>query len=397
MSCADSFVGIGMGAIQAGLFLPRAQEAGLPRTILVRRPAQAAAIARAGAIALNVATQGGLTVRHVHDVKAATLDAPEALPALIAATEIAVAVSSVADYAGLAPLLAAATRAKAGGQGPPALIYASENHLEAARLLQDAIVAEGGDPSLFQPVDTVIGKMSRTLRDPSEIARLGLACGTPALPEAWLIEAFDDIHISRVDPGRTSGRRLGGLTEHADLLPFERAKLNGHNAAHAAFAYAGLLTGRATIAEVMDDPDILTLFRAAFVEETGAALIDLHGGTAPLFSPAGWAAHADGLFARMANPWLADDCARVGRDPARKLGWDDRLVGTIRLVEGTGRPAPRWRIALQMAMAAGHLDAPALTDAWADHAGSDIAHAFAATLPPDRAAAAARFPTLLPA
>jgi mannitol-1-phosphate 5-dehydrogenase len=33
----------------------------------------------------------------------------------------------------------------------------------------------------------------------------------------------------------------------------------------------------------------------------------------------------------MTNPHLQDSVERVGRDPHRKLGWDDRLVGTLRL------------------------------------------------------------------
>ena len=32
----------------------------------------------------------------------------------------------------------------------------------------------------------------------------------------------------------------------------------------------------------------------------------------------------------MLNPLLADPVARVTRDPVRKLGWEDRLIGAIR-------------------------------------------------------------------
>jgi mannitol-1-phosphate 5-dehydrogenase len=32
----------------------------------------------------------------------------------------------------------------------------------------------------------------------------------------------------------------------------------------------------------------------------------------------------------MVNPYLRDPIDRVTRDPIRKLGWDDRLVGSIR-------------------------------------------------------------------
>ena len=46
------------------------------------------------------------------------------------------------------------------------------------------------------------------------------------------------------------------------------------------------------------------------------------------------------LMERMVNPWLNDLVARVIRDPRRKLGWNDRLIGTMRLVLDAGI-APR--------------------------------------------------------
>ena len=134
-----SFVGIGMGAIQAGLFLPRAQEAGLARTVLVRRPAQARAISAAGAVTVNVARADGIHRREVSELTAHTLSADAALPALVAATHVAVAVSSVSDYSGLAPLLSAALAAKAAGQGPKAILYTSENALDAAARMAAAL------------------------------------------------------------------------------------------------------------------------------------------------------------------------------------------------------------------------------------------------------------------
>jgi len=42
----------------------------------------------------------------------------------------------------------------------------------------------------------------------------------------------------------------------------------------------------------------------------------------------------------MANPHLRDAVDRIIRDPRRKLGWQDRLVGAMRLARGQGI-APR--------------------------------------------------------
>jgi mannitol-1-phosphate 5-dehydrogenase len=59
-------------------------------------------------------------------------------------------------------------------------------------------------------------------------------------------------------------------------------------------------------------------------------------------------------FGRMTNPYLGDTVERVGRNPQRKLGWDDRLVGTMRLALRENL-APR-RYALGAAAALAGLD-----------------------------------------
>jgi mannitol-1-phosphate 5-dehydrogenase len=79
------------------------------------------------------------------------------------------------------------------------------------------------------------------------------------------------------------------------------------------------------------DPDLLGFIRDAFLKESGEALIRKHAGVDPLFTSEGYRAYALDLLERMTNPYLQDSVERVGRDPHRKLGWDDRLVGTLRL------------------------------------------------------------------
>src|SRR5208282_1019464 len=70
----------------------------------------------------------------------------------------------------------------------------------------------------------------------------------------------------------------------------------------------------------------------AFIEESGRALIAKHEGVDELFTPRGFEHYASDLMERMVNPWLNDLVARVIRDPRRKLGWSDRLIGTMRMV-----------------------------------------------------------------
>jgi len=348
----SAFAGIGMGAIQTGLFLPRALEAGMKTTLLVRDGGLAARVDAAGEICVNLAGHDGLATLSLPDVRAIALTDPACCEILTEASEVAIAVSSIGDYPGLAGLLAEATLRKAAGEGGKCLLYACQNESGAASALTETIIEAGGVPGMFQVLDMVIGKMSRTLRDPDEIARLGLARSFPGATRSWLVEVYDRIHISRVATDRGIERRLPRLEEHGDLQPFEAAKLNGHNAAHAALAYAGRLLGLQRLADVLECPPVLDLVRDAFLLETGTALQLRFGDRDALFSEGGWTNHCDALFRRMANPWLNDDCGRVGRHPDRKLGWHDRLVGTVRLVEATGVSAERWRLALHCAIEA---------------------------------------------
>ena len=365
------FVGIGMGAIQAGLFLPRAEAAGLSRTVLVRRLEQADAINTAESLFVNVASQSALSATALTDIQALALKDDAALDALIEATEIAVAVSSTQDYGSFADLLAAAMVHKAQGKGPQCVIYTCENDLMAAQKLRQDILSAGGDAGVFEVLDTVIGKMSRTVRDQSEIHELGLAKSGMENGTAWLVEDFEKIYVAQPSPEFAPLIRLPQLEFRDSLQPYELAKLHGHNAAHAAIAFAGLLAGKPLIKDVLTLEEPRSTIWRAFVEETGGALSVRFGATDPAFRRPLWQSEGAALFERIGNPWLNDSCARVARDPERKLGWNDRLVGTIRFVEDCGIAATGWRFALHSAVEATATTDTRLRALW-ENAGASV-------------------------
>jgi hypothetical protein len=80
-------------------------------------------------------------------------------------------------------------------------------------------------------------------------------------------------------------------------------------------------------------------------------LIRKHAGKDRLFTSEGYRDYADGLLERMTNPYLRDTVERVGRDPRRKLGWDDRLVGTIRVGLRQGLVPRRYALGVAAALA----------------------------------------------
>lgn len=359
---ARTFVGIGFGAIQTGLFLREAQASGAfdRYVVAMRRPELVDDVNRSGTVAVNIAMPDGIMVETYQNIEARCLHDLDDLALLhsdlVNAKEISVAVSSVDDYVTDAPnslhiLLANAIAEKLRNGAPKALIYSSENHNDAASLLEKAILSALPEQdiekalNIFQTVDTVIGKMSRVITDIDEIKETGLTTSSPNGSQAFLVEAFNKILMSKVDLDRTCGRGITQLVEKTDLIPFEHAKIHGHNATHAGFAYIGSVLGLELMADVAAIPEIRTFFREAFLKESGDALIKLHGGKDPLFSKEGYQIYVDDLLERMANPWLRDTCDRIGRDVVRKLGWDDRLIGTIRLVQGQGISAHRYGFA----------------------------------------------------
>lgn len=349
-----TFVGFGFGPIQAGLFLHEADRSGVFGRLVVAEvvPEVVAAVrAGLGRCAVNVAYRERVERVELGPVEildpASPADRRALVEAIAEAEEVATAVPSVEAYArGIADVLADGLRAKARRGGRPAVVYTAENHNHAAALLERA-VGQGAPSAAF--LDTVIGKMSRVVAG-DEVRRHELAPVVPGFERAFLVEAFNRILISRVPHGFTRG--IGVFEEKDDLLPFEEAKLYGHNATHALGGFLARLEGVELMADVDSVPGLPELMRAAFVEESGAALCRRHAGVDPLFTPAGWAAYADDLLARMTNPLLLDTIARVTRDPDRKLGWNDRLVGTMRVALAAGIEPRRFALGAAAALAA---------------------------------------------
>jgi mannitol-1-phosphate 5-dehydrogenase len=349
-----TFVGFGFGPIQAGLFLAEAFESGNFERLVVAEvvPEVVAGVRHAGGFTVNVGHADHISALTVAPVNIYApgdpSDRTKLVEAVAEASELATALPSVATYTAgdgdsIASLLAAGLVRKVEGNGPPAVIYTGENHTHAAELLAAAVAAALPD-ELRQPVlqrvqflDTVIGKMSGAPEEAADLQPIA-----PGVARAFLVEAFNRIYISK--PQRPAGdptwadfrRGIEVFIEQPDLAPFAEAKLYCHNAGHALAAYLAHQAGLRRIDELCQRPDLLEIVRSAMIEESGVALCARFDGVDPLFTPAGMRAYADDLIERMTNPFVRDTVARVGRDPARKLGWEDRLVGAMRRALAVG-------------------------------------------------------------
>lgn len=339
----------GFGPIGAGLFARETLRA-CPDARVVAVEADAALVralrAARGRYGLNVAERDGRRAEMLGPVEPRLISDPQdraaVAEALALLREGATALPSVDFYTRGAPsvadLLAEAADRKAQHPAlPSAIVYCGENHNHAAELLAEAVARRrktGGDGRI-EFLNTVIGKMSRVVADPAEIRRSSLVPAADGIERAWLVEAFNAILVSRPRTPHAP-RLISAFAEKDDLLPSEEAKLYGHNAVHALIGFLAAERGIARLAAACAVPEIAAAARAAFLEESGAALCRKHAGRDPLFTEAGWRAYAEDLLDRMANPHLDDDIARVIRDPLRKLGWNDRIVGTMRMALAQG-------------------------------------------------------------
>lgn len=148
-------------------------------------------------------------------------------------------------------------------------------------------------------------------------------------PLMIIVEAYKRLPVDRL-------AFIGDIPEIVGVEPSENFqayvddKLFTHNCGHAVSAYLGYLRGHDFMYQAMRDEKVVAAARAALAE-TGAALVKRYG-----FDPEKHQAHIDDLIERFGNVVLGDQVSRVGRDPVRKLGPEDRLVGAAKFALSQG-------------------------------------------------------------
>ena len=324
----STFVGIGLGPIQTGIFLAGASKGGFDRIVIAEvNDALKQAVNAAGSVTINIAAADHVYRETYDRVEVYNPMNPEERAKLVQAaaeaSELATALPSVKFYGPSAEWMREGFALQPERER---FIYTAENNNRAAEYMDEALGVKF--PNTWC-LNTVIGKMSGV--QPAEAL-------TPLAPTAavgHLVEEFKTIYISKC-PG-IEKRRVQSLYVKDDLLPFEEAKLYGHNAVHFLLGTLGKTKGCEFMNRIADYPELIEEARRAFIDESGAALIKKYGSlNDPLFTEKGFADYANGLLVRMTNPFLKDAVARITRDPERKLAWEDRVIGTMRLVLSQG-------------------------------------------------------------
>lgn len=345
-----TFVGFGFGAIQGGLFLPEAFRSGNFNRLVISEIDQETVDhlrASGGVYSCNVAGEASLEQIEISGVEAYNPlldgDRRKLVEAISEASELCTALPSFKLYdhgsSSVASLLSEGLSHKFSRENlPPAVVYAAENDSRAASRLGDSCLKyrpEGFSPRVCFS-ETVIAKMCSVVTDPERIQKEGLRPVAQRFSKAFLVEAYDHILIEeKTPPGFRRG--IERFVAKSDLDPFAQAKFLGHNAIHAMLGYLAKDRGIEFMHEAGADEDLMTKINAAFINESGTGLIKEYAHVDDeLFTEEGFRAYVDDALVRMVNPFLRDPVDRVTRDPSRKLGWEDRLLGAMKLAWQAG-------------------------------------------------------------
>lgn len=202
----------------------------------------------------------------------------------------------------------------------PLNVIICENVLRGDRILREA-VRECLAPEWHTILDTQvgfveasIGRMVPRMTEAQHAEDPLLVCVEPYCELPLAAEGF----VGPIPP-------IAHAKPYPNFGAYVERKLFVHNMSHAAAAYLGHLKGHTYIYEAIADPEIRPVVEAA-QRESCLGLARKHG-----MDQADLEAFAADLIHRYQNKALADQVARVGADPVRKLGPEDRLIASARM------------------------------------------------------------------
>ena len=145
---------------------------------------------------------------------------------------------------------------------------------------------------------------------------------------------------------------IKGMTVVDNLEAYLERKLFTLNTGHATAAYLGKIRGYQTINESIADPEIYAVVKAA-MQQSGEGLVRKFG-----FDHDAHFAYIEKILKRFQNPYLQDECNRVGREPGRKLAPNDRIILPMLTAKGFGLPYDKLLLAAGGALRVDNPDDP---------------------------------------
>ncbi len=259
--------------------------------------------------------------------KALSTGQEDALAEAIAGTRVVATAVGVANLEAVAPLLARGIRRRFERTAEPLDVYLCENMLGAVGMLAEKTTnLLDGPPQAWAKGN--IGFVG------TSVARIVGGAGTRSAQDDPLL-VIADAHRDTPYDGRANRAgelSIEGLHPVGNFKAEVERKIFTHNVGHAALAYLGYLRGHTYIHETLSDDFVLSAFEGA-LDETSEALLRRYPADLDRRE------HAEirqDVRVRFGNPLLRDALVRVAKDPLRKLGRDDRIIGAAELCRSQG-------------------------------------------------------------
>jgi mannitol-1-phosphate 5-dehydrogenase len=289
---------------------------------------------RTGRYRLKLVDQCGEHEREVPVRRAMFGSDVDAVATEIARARVVAVAVGPENLGAVAPLIAAGLELRT--RRKPLNVIAFENSVDAGPNLRAAVaeLLPSGFPLERHGFSgAVVNRaVSGRLVDPTEAEPLTLL-GDPC-------ETFE-VHKRSL---RKPLPKIPGLVRAKDFEAAFNRKLYVFSTGHATVAYLGFLKGYRYVHAAVRDPEI----RAVALE----AMREGQRGLAARYGKAlaGGEPELQAILWRFENAALKDPVVRVGRDPERKLGPGERLVGPARLCEAAGVPVATLPLAAAAAL-----------------------------------------------
>lgn len=313
-------VQFGAGAIGRGFLGQLWTEGGYEVVFVDVQDDLIAALNQKQSYPLRLVESDGSTTLSIAPVRAVSARDSELVARELAGCAFACTAVGVSVFTRLAPLIAAGVEQRAHQGNPtPLNVLCCENQKNAASLLRQEVARHFSENVDIAFVDASVGRM--------------VPPPTPELlsEDSLLIvsEAYKELPID-ASAWRGSVPGMPGLLPKQNFEGYVARKLFTHNGGHALLAYHGWLKGFEYVWQCADDNELQSELCGLW-NEVRPALVSAYG-----FDADEQEAHEADLLRRFRNRALGDTVIRVGRDPARKLRADDRLVGAALLCQSQG-------------------------------------------------------------
>lgn len=255
----------------------------------------------------------------VENVTAVNGNLPEAAEAIASCDIMATAVGArILKF--IVPNIVAGLRKRWAMDKPPLNILICENLNDANKVLEGLLKAELTVEEQ-KKFDETVGLVEASIGRMVPVQTEQMKDGEPL---RVCVERYGFLPVDKA-AFKESVPEIRNMVPYAPFDFFIKRKLYIHNMGHATCAYLGDYLGLDYIYEAIAVPEIRILVQNA-MQESEMALHRRYGAVMTDMQE-----HITDLLYRFTNAALRDTCQRVGGDPARKLGPEDRLIGSSRL------------------------------------------------------------------